>query len=395
MRKLEATDMRRMTVEEFRASEKMRLTVVLDNVRSMHNVGSVLRTADAFRVERVVMCGITCVPPNAELHKTALGAEDSVEWEYCGDTLEAVERLHGEGYTVCAIEQCEGSVMLDALGDMGERVAVVLGNEVHGVRQEVVDACDVVIEIPQFGTKHSLNVSVTAGIVIWEMARRMLLSGFGVWVCLMAVRRLLSFVVCMLFCLNAFSQELVDASPYDLDSLYTLQPTWYVKKERELYDGEMIPVIVLPEIPVYEPLVFKSRKQQQKYDRLVRNVKKVLPLAKMIRAMILETYEVLETLPPSEREAHMKMVEKEIKQRYTPVMKKLTFSQGKLLIKLVDRECNQSSYRIVQAFLGSSRAFFYQIFAWTLGASLKKTYKPEGEDAMVERVVRQVELGIL
>ncbi|MBO5787959.1 MAG: RNA methyltransferase [Bacteroidaceae bacterium] len=173
-RKKLVTEMGRMDREEFRVSRKLPLVVVLDNVRSLHNVGSVFRTSDAFRVERIVLCGITATPPSAEIHKTALGAEDTVEWQYYESAIEAVEALHGEGFSVFSIEQCEGSIALQDFSVLpGERYAVVLGNEVKGVQQEVVDASDGAIEIPQFGTKHSLNVSVTAGMVIWEFAKRL------------------------------------------------------------------------------------------------------------------------------------------------------------------------------------------------------------------------------
>lgn len=169
MRKLRTIEMKRLTVEEFHKANKLPLVVVLDDVRSMHNVGSVLRTADAFRVERVLLCGITGTPPHAEIHKTALGAEDSVEWHYCPSALEAVEALKTEGYTVLSVEQAEGSVMLPELRlEKGMRYAFVLGNEVKGVHQEVVDASAGCVEIPQEGTKHSLNVSVAAGIVMWK-----------------------------------------------------------------------------------------------------------------------------------------------------------------------------------------------------------------------------------
>ena len=175
IRKLKTLEMQRLTTEEFRMAEKMPLVVVLDNVRSMHNVGSVFRTCDAFRSAGIMLCGITAVPPQTEIHKTALGAEESVEWEYFKDTCDAVRRLHDEGFTVLAVEQCEGSTLLPSPlfpAEGGQhRYAVVLGNEVHGVRQEVIDMCDGCLEIPQYGTKHSLNVSVTAGIIIWEMAR--------------------------------------------------------------------------------------------------------------------------------------------------------------------------------------------------------------------------------
>lgn len=172
MRKLKVTEMNRLTVDEFKSSEKMPLTVVLDDVRSMYNVGSVLRSCDAFRVEAVWLCGITAVPPHPEIHKTALGAEDSVSWRYFDSALDAVKELQERGVRVMAVEQCEGSTMLNRFEpEPCAGYAVVLGNEVKGVRQDVVDACDGCLEIPQFGTKHSLNVSVTAGIVVWHFAQ--------------------------------------------------------------------------------------------------------------------------------------------------------------------------------------------------------------------------------
>lgn len=166
--------MNRLTTEAFKASRKIPLVVVLDHVRSLNNVGSVFRTSDAFRVETIYLCGITACPPHAEIHKTALGAEESVDWLYFKDTMEAVEKLKAEGYVVCAIEQAEGSTMLDKLLlDKTKKYAVILGNEVKGVQQNVVDNCDMCVEIPQYGTKHSLNVSVTAGIVIWDFFQRL------------------------------------------------------------------------------------------------------------------------------------------------------------------------------------------------------------------------------
>ena len=173
-RKLKITEMGRMSVDEFHEAEKLPLVVVLDGVRSLYNVGSVFRTSDAFRVAGVVLCGITATPPNAEIHKTALGAEDSISWNYYADTMEAAAWLRSEGYTLLAIEQCEGSTMLqDFDPEPDKKYAVVLGNEVKGVQQQVVDACDACLEIPQFGTKHSMNVSVTAGIIIWHFASRL------------------------------------------------------------------------------------------------------------------------------------------------------------------------------------------------------------------------------
>ena len=177
MRKLRTIEMNRLTVEEFKAAEKLPLIVVLDDVRSLYNVGSVFRTCDAFRVERVCLCGITACPPNAEIHKTALGGEDAVDWQYYASADEAVEALRAEGVFVYSIEQVEGSVKLQNLTvEPSRRYAVIFGNEVKGVRQSVVDASDGCLEIPQFGTKHSLNVANTASIVIWEFARKLLLD---------------------------------------------------------------------------------------------------------------------------------------------------------------------------------------------------------------------------
>ena len=175
MRKWRTIEMKRLSVEEFQEAEKMPLTVVLDDVRSMHNVGSVLRTADAFRLEAVYLCGITGCPPHNEIHKTALGAEDSVSWRYFKTALEAVDELKGRGVTVLSIEQAEGSTKLPSFcAEQGKRYAIILGNEVKGVHQEVIDASDGCLEIPQYGTKHSMNVSVTAGIVIYKFAADLL-----------------------------------------------------------------------------------------------------------------------------------------------------------------------------------------------------------------------------
>ena len=176
--------MKRLSLEEFKQSRKLPLVVVLDDVRSLYNVGSVFRSCDAFRIEAIYLCGITATPPNAEIHKTALGAENSVDWQYFSSAEDAVTRLKDNGYFVYSVEQVEGST---ALQDLSEHIspinndataqkhyAVVLGNEVKGVHQSVVDLSDGCLEIPQFGTKHSLNVSVTAGIVVWEFARALL-----------------------------------------------------------------------------------------------------------------------------------------------------------------------------------------------------------------------------
>ena len=168
------TEMGRIDRDAFAQSQKLPLVVVLDNVRSLHNVGSVFRTSDAFRVECIMLCGITATPPSAEIHKTALGAEDVVDWKYYGSTMDAVAELRSQGYRIYSIELCQGRIALqDFVTAPGERYAVVLGNEVKGVQQDVVDASDGAIEIPQFGTKHSLNVSVTAGMVIWEFAKKL------------------------------------------------------------------------------------------------------------------------------------------------------------------------------------------------------------------------------
>ena len=168
-RKLKLEELHRINVEEFREAEKIPLVVVLDNVRSQNNIGSVFRTCDAFRVTEILLCGITATPPNVEIHKTALGAEDSVKWRYFKDTMSAMDMLKQEGYIVYSIEQAENSQSLESIQlNKNKKYAVILGHEVHGVDQNVVNSSDNCIEIPQYGTKHSLNVSVTAGIVIWD-----------------------------------------------------------------------------------------------------------------------------------------------------------------------------------------------------------------------------------
>ena len=174
IRKLSVTELDRLTPDEYREARKTPLVVVLDNVRSMHNIGSVFRTCDAFRAEAVYLCGISSTPPHPEIHKSALGAEDTVSWKYYADTLDAVAGLRSEGYRVYAVELAEGSIKLPELSiPVDERVAVVLGHEVKGVQQSIIDACDACIEIPQLGTKHSLNVSVTGGIIIWEIFKQL------------------------------------------------------------------------------------------------------------------------------------------------------------------------------------------------------------------------------
>ena len=174
MRKRTTQEMGRMSVAAYHEADKLPLTVVLDNVRSQHNVGAVFRTADAMRIERVVLCGICCCPPNQEIHKTALGAEESVDWSYYKDTIEAVKALQEQGYRVYAVEQAHDSITLEQaaqqITNQQSQWAVVLGHEVFGVQQEVVDLCDGCIEIPQYGTKHSMNVSVTAGIVMYRLS---------------------------------------------------------------------------------------------------------------------------------------------------------------------------------------------------------------------------------
>ena len=186
------------------------------------------------------------------------------------------------------------------------------------------------------------------------------------------------------------ADELLPEEPVN----YKLKLQVYRYAKPEIENGDTVWCYLLPELWVYPPLKFKSEKERRAYNRLVYNVKKVLPIAQQVNGLIAETYETLEMLPTKkEKQAHISRVERDIKAQYTPQMKKLTYSQGKLLIKLVDRECNQSSYEIVQAFLGPARAAFYQVFAWTFRASLKKEYHPEEEDKLIERVVRQVETG--
>lgn len=179
MRKLRTIEMSRLSIEEFKEAEKLPLIVVLDDMRSLYNVGSVFRSADAFRIEAIYLCGITATPPNAEIHKTALGGEDSVDWKYFERTEDAIEDLHKKGVFVYSVEQVEHSTKLHTLNLNAESTtnnshyAIIMGNEVKGVKQSVVDMSDGCLEIPQFGTKHSLNVSVTAGIVIWEFAKQL------------------------------------------------------------------------------------------------------------------------------------------------------------------------------------------------------------------------------
>ena len=170
MRKLENSELDRLNVEEFKQVEKTPICIVLDNVRSLNNIGSVFRTADAFLIEKIYLCGITATPPHKDIHKTALGATDSVAWEHRESTLELLEELREDGYTSLAVEQAENAVMLnDFKVEENKKYALIFGNEVKGVSQEVVSASDLVLEIPQYGTKHSLNISVSVGVVVWDL----------------------------------------------------------------------------------------------------------------------------------------------------------------------------------------------------------------------------------
>ncbi|MDC9721631.1 MAG: RNA methyltransferase [Urechidicola sp.] len=174
MRKLKNSELDRLGVEEFKKTSKIPLIVVLDNIRSLNNIGSVFRTSDAFVVEKIYLCGITAQPPHKEIHKTALGATDSVSWEYVEDTLTLIKRLKDSNIKVASIEQADNATMLQEFKvDPNQRYAVIFGNEVKGVQQEVVSASDYCIEIPQFGTKHSLNISVSCGVVLWDLFKKM------------------------------------------------------------------------------------------------------------------------------------------------------------------------------------------------------------------------------
>ncbi|MEE0890126.1 MAG: RNA methyltransferase [Bacteroidales bacterium] len=168
--KLSMQQLGRISVDEYKSSEKSPLIIIADNVRSMHNVGSIFRTSDAFLVEKIYLCGITPTPPHREIQKTALGATESVDWQYAENTLDVINQLKKEGWTILALEQTTNSVMLDELKvEKGEKIAIVLGNEVEGVNQEVINLCHKAVEIPQFGTKHSFNVSVSCGIMLWQV----------------------------------------------------------------------------------------------------------------------------------------------------------------------------------------------------------------------------------
>lgn len=169
MRKLANSELTRLNVAEFKSAQKTPIIIILDNIRSLNNIGSVFRTSDAFLIEKIYLCGITAQPPHKDIRKTALGATESVDWEYQEHTMDVVEELKSKGVKIMSIEQAESATMLNALQlDKQEKYALVFGNEVKGVSQEVVSSSDTVIEIPQFGTKHSLNISVSAGVVIWD-----------------------------------------------------------------------------------------------------------------------------------------------------------------------------------------------------------------------------------
>jgi tRNA G18 (ribose-2'-O)-methylase SpoU len=173
-RKLKLWELNRPTVEEFKSADKFPLILILDNIRSLSNVGTFFRTADAFNVEKIYICGITAQPPHREIQKTALGATDSVEWEYVENINDLIIKLKDDGFKICSVEQTENTTMLNSLKvEVSSKYALVMGNEVDGVQQSVVDASDIVVEVPQFGTKHSLNVSVCAGVVLWEFVREL------------------------------------------------------------------------------------------------------------------------------------------------------------------------------------------------------------------------------
>lgn len=174
MKKKNILELSRLSTDQYQHVEKLPFVIVLDNIRSLNNIGSVFRTSDAFLVSEIYLCGITATPPHPDIHKTALGAEESVKWSYSESTIEVVDKLHKEGYVVYAIEQVNDSISLENIElDRNKKYALILGNEVKGVQQEVVNKCDGYIEIPQYGTKHSLNVSVTAGLVIWDFFKQL------------------------------------------------------------------------------------------------------------------------------------------------------------------------------------------------------------------------------
>lgn len=174
MRKLENKELERKSVSEFKEAKKTPIVIILDDIRSLHNIGSVFRTADSFLIEKILLCGITATPPNKEIHKTALGATETVEWEYLKSTADAIEKVKAENYKVYAVEQVENATFLQNFDvSREEKYALIFGNEVYGVSQSAIELCDGCIEIPQTGTKHSLNISVSAGIVVWEFFQKL------------------------------------------------------------------------------------------------------------------------------------------------------------------------------------------------------------------------------
>lgn len=174
MKKLSTNEIKRLSVADFKEALKLPVVIVLDNVRSQHNIGSVFRTADAFRLEAIHLCGITATPPNREIHKTALGATESVDWKYFSATADSIQDLKEAGYKIIAIEQVKGSLMINNFTpELSGKFALVFGNEVHGIEDDIINSSDLCLEIPQTGTKHSLNVSVSAGIVLWEFFKKM------------------------------------------------------------------------------------------------------------------------------------------------------------------------------------------------------------------------------
>ena len=178
MRKLANSELERKNIEEFKQAQKTPIIIVLDDIRSLHNIGSVFRTSDAFLIEKIYLCGITATPPNKEIHKTALGATDTVAWEYQKDVISVIEQLKADNFSVFAIEQVENSIMLnDFEVEKGKKYALIFGNEVKGVSQQAIEKSEGVIEIPQLGTKHSLNISVSAGIVVWDLFKKLIVLG--------------------------------------------------------------------------------------------------------------------------------------------------------------------------------------------------------------------------
>lgn len=179
MKKTSNPELNRLSTQEFREAEKLPVLVVLDNVRSQHNIGSIFRTCDAFRISGLVLCGITATPPHREIHKTALGAEDSVSWIYVADIVEALHNMKSEGYQVIAVEQAEGAIMLQDFRPSGGKLAFIFGNEINGVSEEAMQLAVTCVEIPQYGTKHSVNIAVSAGIILWEVFSRS--NGFALF----------------------------------------------------------------------------------------------------------------------------------------------------------------------------------------------------------------------